>query len=373
MVLIFKVIAWTVIALCIIGVMAFFFIFHQNPAATAITYSHTNTVNAVLRAQNQPFERAELIAGLTDSSSTAMRIALYQQALELAADKTQEGHIKYKLGIATLKNHDYLGAVGIFKDIGSDTEYSMFDRAYAVQTIGNIFYNYHDPKIADETFSQELYASLRVQNDIQLSYRHMYEYAASIYPLAMSEARIADWYANDLLLLEAASSSLSNEVINAHVLIIKNAFVKLDADIARTKDDPNAAVDAPDALLREAIVLGKLAELKLGDPSDAEKVFEQSRVLQMLIAKHPNPYYFFHYSKYLADIYGVAKSSEIKTQLSELYNGGYTKQDPIINFLTNERNNITNTKSDLKRLAQIDPKFKSFLLTLGWTDADFKT
>lgn len=337
-------------------------------------YTETNTVNAVLARENSYYAQAEHLGKLIGSTATGTnaRVELYQKALEQAQDLQQEGQIKYKLALAYIQKSDYMKAIPILKEIAANTTYTNYHRAYAVQQLANLHFSYADPEIEKITFSDVPYSAMTVAGDVGQAYRNLYEYASSFYPLDIAESRIADWYAGDIIRLVSMGYATSSSEVQNDLYRINTHIAKAKKDITRTETDPNSRVDIPTALMRVAVVNGKLAKLGLLSPEEAEKSFETARQSSDLLLGTINPYWYYNYADFLTKMYGIERKSDVENTLSNIYGGPFTSRDPILIFLRNERQNALGAKSSVANLAKIDQKFRVLLASLGWTEVDFK-
>lgn len=340
---------------------------------TATTYSEDRTTNSVLESENEPFAAAQQLARRSSADTIDQRAELYRQAMRHATDATQEGHIQYKLANTYIQKRDFSTAILIFENIATTTAYSRFDRAYAIKMLGSMFYNYHDPDIKNLTFAAEPFASMAVAGDDLLTYRHLFEYCSSVYPLGYCEGRIADWYANQLVLFHADSTAASPQAASQYARLIQEKLVNIDRDIARIKTDSNASADIPELLLRKAIILGKLAEIRQFDDKKAEQAFLDAQQLNLVTFATSSPFIAYHYADFVNRVWGSTRAADIQNILSVIYDSPIDLNAPVMFFLRNERNNVTGTKPAIAHLATVDPRFKTFLeSTLAWQESDFE-
>jgi len=301
-----------------------------------------------------------------NATSSQLRIELYTQALAQAQTPSEEGDIKNKLATEYSISGDYMRALDISKDVATNTSYPAIERAYAIQFMADLFYLYHDPQITEQIFSAEPFKSLQVQGDTETSYRHLYEYASSFFPLPISEARIADFYADDLMTLYYASSTDETEMAQDRVAISQHL-----ANFDRISSQANSVFNTQfqtGAYLRYAIVIGKLARVGDKTGAEAEAAFQEASRMSILITGADDPFIYYHYADFLTHMYPYQRVTDIETMLAKIYNGNYGPQTPIVSFLKNERMNVTGVKSNVARLARIDPQFKAYLETLGWQE-----
>lgn len=340
-------------------------------------YTDTKTVYSVLIIENQAFAEGNslLRAGKPD-----LAIPKFEEALRYSQDPTQEGQIKIKLALAIEMTGDYGNpqkSVPLLKEIAANPAYTNITRAYAVQEMAQIFYTYVDKRISAEIFKDEPYKSLWVQGAINLSYRHLYERASSFYPLALSELRIADWYATQVVdLHEKAIGGVEDTTVNARIAqykdVVRQKIASAERDLERIKGNSNESPQAKVALFREGIIIAKMQ--LTGDESfgDMEMTFKRALdVYAALGTPQEDGYVRYYYAQYLARLYGPSREDDVRGILSKFYTTDLYQGALATIFFKNERNNIVGAKKQLVLLASLDPKFKDYLLSLGWKAADF--
>lgn len=343
----------------------------NSNVSTSTADTNTETPYATLMKSNDSFIKAESFMKLGDYTSA---LAAYKTALPSASDVAQQAQIEFDIANATARSGDVIGAIQIFKQIAANTSYTPIMRAYAVEYMGRQYYAGLNPAVTTEIFKDDPYKSFFVSNDLALSYRRLFEYGSSFYPLAESELYIADWYASRITTLYQTSSS-SPEIATDMAIINKN-FKNADADIQRTKNDPNASQLIPEALMRKAITLSKLAYIGMASSTSVESAFKTALVAYGGLGSTngfdgPVRYY---YALFLAHKYGVNRLADIEALLKPLYTDPGHNQFMMTAFLRNIRTlNVQNPNrfKDVQYLARFDPGFKSFLVSLGWKPADF--
>ena len=262
----------------------------------------------------------------------------------------------------------------MFKEIAGNTGNPDRLRANAVQEIGSMFYTYADPKITDEIFKDQSYASLQTKGNVALTYRHLFEYASSLYPLARSELYIAGWYASELLKQSNSNAKTSTKIpsevdAEAYVAIIAQKLKNADHDIEQMRQSSFDDASVPITLSSRASTIGKLDLAGIeafGTGKDAyQKVLDEYKSRGWT-----NGFLHFRYASFLAQKNGESSAGDIRAILAPLYSGdvAYALTG---DFLRKERGNVTGSKEKIILLAGYDSKFKSYLLTLGWKAADF--
>ena len=357
-----------VVIVAVLVLVGFNFFLKQSFEQPKVDYTDKN-VYGVLVDTNQAFARGEELIN-SDPKSALLQ---FQSALSNSKDLIQEGQIKFKIAQATENTGDYAHAIALFKEIATNPNYTNITRAYSIQEMGMLFYSYSDPQMTTEIFSTPPFSSLYVATSTSLSYRHLFEYTSSIYPLAISELRIADWYASaaDTLALSSGAAS-STQQINTYKTIIGQKIKSAQADITRIRNNENENVYLGPSLMREAVVVAKMQ--LIGDSSfgDMDTLFKQTLNFYSLYTNvGVDGYARYNYALYLARIYGDSQTSAIQQLLSNFYTSNVYHKTAVETFFKNERSNGTGSKVYLVKLASIDPKFKAYLMSLGWQASDF--
>ncbi|MBV9159719.1 MAG: hypothetical protein JO019_03950 [Candidatus Kaiserbacteria bacterium] len=355
------------VVVVLIGAGLYFYI--RNSSAR---YDVNRTPYSVLIGSNDAFAKGQqlLRTGQPDAAK-----AQFDQALASAKDKQQEGQIKFKIASAVEAGNNYgnyAASIPLFKEIAANTDYTPITRAYAIQELGLIYFNFTDPKITQAIFSDDQFAKDRVAGDDLLSYRHLFEEASKLYPLAASELRIADWYANQIL--AASDTGTKVPADDPYKTVIRTKLASAENDIARISKDDNEKTLLPVILQRKAIILAKLSIA--GDDSFGNPwpIFDQAlQLYQVRGVPQLDGYVRYSYASLLAKKYGDARSADIQKILSPFYTGNTYTSAPVVSYFKNQRvSSPDNNRQYILALAKIDPKFKSWLESLGWQSSDFK-
>lgn len=358
-----------VVAAGITSLVWWYFIGSQ-PSKNGRYHAVIGALNSTNEAYQQVSSKGALPADhATDTSSY---IELYRQALAQTTDPFQEGHIKYQIAVAYVRNGDYLKAIPLFKEVAAAKEYTRFDRAYAVQAMGNIRFSFDDPSVDQLIFSDSPYSGMVVPNDYVSTYIKLFQYSSSIAPVANSESRIAVLYSQEITRAYATSHSTSTPNIAYMKDQLQRHVQKANAGIALLRQKQGSEGVLSTSLLRIAVAYGHLAQLGMYSPADAEAAFDAVKTESIQTNTQPDVFWYVQYSDYLASMYGSKRTNDIVALLSNVYNGNYSNTDPIMQFLAHEKDNNLGLKPSLIKLASLDPKFKQLLLSLEWEEADFK-
>jgi len=326
----------------------------------------------ILEVQNKDYATAIAYEKI---QQYGLALLSYEKALVEARDQVQKTQILIKIALMTERSGDYIGAIVKFKTIAADTSNYAMARAYAVQEMGlmNLYIKNSRQVIFTETFKDSPYDSLKTDGNLNLTYTKLFEYAAKLYPLGYSEAYVAYGYADEIVntLLGATTTTQGVEYLS----FIKKSMDAADADILRMKAVPGEATLVPEALVRQGRALGLLASVGSADSEQAESYFKEGLAYDALRGNKAGSFNTFHYAAFLVDQYGSTRSDDIKKLLSPFRVSNTTAvYSNIIDFYRKARTDITliKNKKQLVIMSQIDPDFKTYLLSLDWTTSDFK-
>lgn len=335
----------------------------KSPSVSADSY-------ATLLSGNAPFARGEYLR-LHDDPKAA--VSAFNEALPLAKNVSEEAKIKLRLALSEGISGDYQRAITLYKEIGANVAYPAIVRSYAVEdlTVLNMS-NGGMERIVTSTFNDEPYKSMYVPSDMLLTYRHMAEYASSIYPSADSELLIAIWYADDLI--AAKNGNVDSSRVVRDFDIIKNKVANANRDILRIqKLHENYLATIPYILLQKAKISGKL------DLAGEKPIENPDQAFQKAIDAYNTDtvpgmdgYARYYYASYLTKKHGVSAKGKISSILAPLYTGAVYETKPIQSYLKNVRSSVSSIRKGIATMASIDPAFKEHLQKLGWQEADFK-
>lgn len=333
---------------------------HRSPQAV----SGVDVLNTA-RATNPSFQ-AGMQAYAAGDYVTA--IAQYRTALT-SADHASAASINLQLASALTRTGSYEEAIAIYKNIAADYTYAPSLRASAIQWMGVMYEYYTDPSITTAIFSSEPYSELYSASSTSYSYRRLYEYAASIYPLSLSELRAASWYANQLI---SPTEQLKNDAsLRARYKeTIATDIAAADRFLTSSGAGP-LYTNYLDSFRERAVLLGKLARLgdtSQGDPEEAfQKVInlyaQNNKASQDGMAR-------IGYAVYLTHAYGKSRAQDIHQILTPLTSVPPISQVPDSFWISSEKKGSSYRKV-FAEIASIDRAFKMLLLAHGWTEADF--
>lgn len=341
---------------------------YAKVSSPSTIYSTTNTPYSVLVQTNSDFLNGQ---NFVKTKNYSKAIESYQSALLTATDPVQKAQIEFKLAAAIAASGDPIAAIAMYKKLAANPENIPIMRAYSVQAISMLYYAGLDDSLTPEIFKGEPYKSFFVPGDTDLSYRQLFEYGSSFYPLAISELYIAGWYANSIL--DLYKTAPSSPQIAKYNTIIEEKFKNAMADIERIKPDPNENPIVPLAFLREAVVRGKLSYAGLTSPEQAEAAYKTALTTYegFGLPAGTDGYARYYYALFLATTYGNKRATDIQTLLNPLYTAPGHSQYAIVSFFKNARMGDIRIKRTFQDLARFDPGFKAYLTSLGWKETDF--
>lgn len=342
--------------------------YEKTPTTPASKYSDTNTPFVALMKTNADFLNAQ---NFMKAKNYPEAIASYQFALLSATDSIQKAQIEFKIAMATAAAGVPIAAIKIYKQLVADITNIPIMRAYAVQAIGMLYYAGLDDSITTEIFKEEPYKSFFVPGDTVLSYRQLFDYGSSFYPLAVPELYIADWYAMHITTLYKTSST--SPEVTAAMAIIEQKFKNADVDIKRTQSNTNENQLIPLALLRKAVTTGKLSYLGLTSSTDAESAYKTALATYdgFGLPAGSDGYVRYYYALFLFTTYGNKRAADVETLLKPLYTDPGHDQYATVAFFKNARMRNDQIKKNFQNLARLDPGLKTYLISLGWKTTDF--
>ncbi len=336
----------------------------QKQHGSSNAYSPSNTPTVILLQQNQAFARGSYDM---QTGNYQQAITSYQAALSsVTGDTTQIAQIQYDIAAAQYALGNLTEATQTFKQIAANTGVSKILRAYAIVRMANEYYSSNNPAVTQEIFKDPPYNAMLVTNNISITYRHLFEYASSIYPTAISEAMIAKWYAAQLI------QSTSTPNTSSYLSIIQQKLANSGVDTARNMQDPNKKILVSEALFDVAGVQTDLFFAGEVTPGVVEAAYQKALAAFAADANRPTAdgLVRVYYAYFLAEAYGKTRLPDIESILKPIYGSQY-KSSSVTLALKNARS-IPITKEEFATLARLDSSFGDLLLTLGWHPSDLK-
>ncbi|MCR4276066.1 MAG: tetratricopeptide repeat protein [Candidatus Parcubacteria bacterium] len=347
----------------------------RTPGGAVTQYPVSNTPAVILEKQNQEYALAKNYQKSGDYSSA---LKSYQKALTESQDAFQKTQIAFNIAYTNELLGKYTEAIAQFKAITADTSNYAIARAASIQDIGLMYYTYSGSTtlqtIVSETFKDPPYDSFKKADDLNLNmaYIKLFEYAASIYPLANSEVRIAYGYVNELL--DTFKGATTTPQGKEYLSIITQSLQATGRDLVRMKDVPEERTLIPEILVREGKTFDRLATLGVVDPQQAEPYFQSGMQYAGTLGAKPGNFHALNYAFFLVDRYGNERAVDIKSLLTPFRVGNEAEiYSIVIDFYKNTRINPVSDKNrkTLVKLGQMDQDFELYLISLGWKQTDF--
>ncbi len=359
-----------VLALITIAVGTWFFYF-RTPAP--VSYSASNTPTAVLQAKNQDFINADSYRKVGEYN---LALQSYKKALIGAQDQTQAAQIRVLIAVMNEQLGNYKDAIAEFKSIAADPSNYANSRAHSVQEIGLMYYLNIDTAASStifaETFKDAPYDSFQKGNSENMAYIKLFEYALSLYPSGPSAARVAYGYANEIT--QTLHGATTTPEGMAYLTLIKQNLQIANAGIERMKTIPEESTLVAETFAREGATVALLLSVGAGDPKEAELYFQSGAAYNTSLGNKPGSFNVFNYAAFLADYYGVARSSDIKKLLLPFRVGNDAQIYPnVVSFCRAVRTDtsLVKYKKQIIKMGRIDSDFKTYLISLGWKASDF--
>ncbi len=314
-------------------------------------------------------EEYRLAVTLRKDGNYLKAIQMYEEALKKTSSLEERAQIEYEIGATWNFSGDPITAIRTLKKVVENPQYPRILRADAVQLMGEVFYWRSDRVTFDEIFKDEPYRSLLVPGKINTSLKNLFEYASSIYPLAYAELRAAQFYAAKILNVQRAGLTVSSEglSINEMKSLIRQKIINADRDVENIMKQYPTDVRIYNAQQKKAIIAGLLylsGDDSFGDPIQLYEDAYRNALVQGYF--NQAAFTLFNFASFLVRS-GTGNEGKIKNLLTELYTStDFKKNTSIFQFLKNEEKNVSGAREDILLLAQIDPGFKDFLISLGW-------
>ena len=357
-----------VVVLVAAGAWYFFMYKPANPVGYYPQYLGDSTVNKAIATENPTF--AEGIELMRNGQGSAA-VEKFRAALPNAKDPAQEGLIKLYTAI-TLNliggKENRAEGIALLKEIAANEHYLRSERATAIEEMAQLYAYTNDGRVTKEVFKDRPYAAMFVSDDIQLSYRRLYEYAISIFPNAVSELRVANWYARKLAAsADAESPSLSDEQAAQYKDIVRQAVAAAHENVElMSLNQPQYEATIGQVKLWEAVVASNMR--LAGDTSyeDPSKLYLESIDLFKVGNDAADGYARFYYAWYLANA-SEGSARKVKEVLAPFYNTKAYQDSRVEKFFINLGGSGSYNQRILKQIAGIDSQFKSYLTSIGWT------
>jgi len=300
--------------------------------------------------------------------------ALFEEALDVSESYNEEGQIKFRLATIDAYSNDHgaqFASIDALRIIAANENYSDYIRANSVEFIGRIYSRNTDPVVFDYIFDHPAYEDFLVENDDDLTLRHLYEHASSLYPTAQSELRIASWYAREILKIKSNGTDDVEKILAPIKTIIRNNLANVDRDIKliieESGPDDSRLLDLYN---RRAVVAGYMVQGgddSFGDPEVLYREVMKESIVQDSISQLGFTKYY--YASFLANTYGLKRVNDIKILLSDFHETSLYDHRAVMTFFKNANSFADDDtfKQDILTLAKFDDDFRTLLVELGWS------
>lgn len=291
----------------------------------------------------------------------------YDEAYAAASSAVEKAQIREEQGSMLLLAGRVADGVAILKALIADDSAPKLQRAYAVQALGQGFYSGTNG-VYQAIFTGSPYESFVVSGDTETTLKNLFEYGSSFYPLSYAELRIANWYAKELLLRKQGKSKETTPSAEELTQKIRQNIANADADIEHIKVTYPGDFRISESLLLKVFIAGRL--YFAGDTTTVpnlkglfQEALQTARITGNTLIE---AYLLYRQATFLAYTDPKQNAAQIQQILANFYESDRFAQTAFVTFLTNEKTNQLGAKSDIELLASIDPKFKQYLVTLGW-------
>lgn len=350
-----------ILGIVLLGAAAWYWYAYETPPATHAGFY------GILSERNASFAKAEEHAS---HLRFAEALPLYQAALQSATNEDQRIQIRFLIARMMVQTKDFMQAVPLLKEIVNAENTPRFARvrALAVEEIAGL-YARSDDAVNAEIFKDEPFKSL-LTDRTDLTLQKLHEFAASIDPLAISNLWMAQWHTFQLP-DAGKQSKFSIATVEEYKAKIQEYLAAADRDIASMQQEGTMGADLRFAILMKAIDIGML--VRKGDTSfgDPIPLFADALAAYQVLGPGYDCIPRYHHALFLAQTYGAEKKADIQAILKPLSAEAYTSSNACI-FLSRARSG-TYVRQFPILIANIDPDFKAFLMTIGWTAVDFSS
>lgn len=320
------------------------------------------------------------IAGNPDEAIQSLN-----DSLKVAPSKAFENQIRMEIALNMYvrnQHDDRIQAIKIYKSIIQDKDTSLFQRAIAITDLLDIYQGTQDADFVRNVIFkgdpfEKFLAEARLlgyKEDVAYAARRTFEFAETLYPLAINEFSIAQWYMGELESGVASSEDQKNSFLSNLIIWTEKG----------EKNFPNAITlgyrraELAHMLQMNALAQRYITKFQGGvDYSKAEELFKEA--LTNLKAESTDVHQFdvglfvrLRYAGMLAEITGNKRENDIKEILKPIIAGvpNQWKDYPLFfyTFMRSEMDHVYDKygpKKDIVRLVNLVPEFKDALARQG--------
>ena len=294
--------------------------------------------------------------------------AVFFQQKKSALTQAKKFDVEFQTARDLLKSGKTKGGTMLLKELADDRKNTARDRANAIEEIAHHYHKTRDPEITRVISFAEPYRSMFLRAaDERDAYNLIFEYAASLYPLPVSEFRTAQMYAEEILSLNRSPNrdrERRETLTDQYLDKIRESIARAETELRSHPDRYER--DIPSILLRKAELAGTLIRAGYDFIGDTEILYEEA-----LSAAADNKdlagFVVVHHSRFLAHTAPEERKEDIVTLASRFYASSEYEGSNILTFFKNAKDDPELNNRGTLRVADVDPKFKEFLRTrFGW-------
>lgn len=311
-----------------------------------------------------------------DAGDFGKSIPGFEAALRLAPTVSAATQTKLKIAFDIFfrnKGNDRIQAVDMYKQIIDDQQVSRFQRAIAISDLLDLYNGTHDESFARNVIFAGPFASYIQNGDVELAARKLYEYADELYPLALVELRIANWYSSQLNNTNNLSNSEKEDYLLEVIKWTEKGGRVLPVNLASIPYEKSKI-----GYIYQMLGLARRTIAKNGnkDYSASEEAFKKGlEVLATEDTVHTydlSLYLKFHYAAMLAETFRDERKNDISKFVKDIIAPPPAKYAGypfgFYEFLKNETGSEHDEhghKKDIIRLKSMVPEFAEYLQKKG--------
>lgn len=302
-----------------------------------------------------------------ERSSFPLARPFFEKALTTAKTVEEEAHIKYKIAL-TYTYEDPAKSIRLMKELAAQQAYPGIQKAYALQHAYRIYANLViDPELLPVLFEGEPYQGFYVATNTALSLKNYHEYTTLFARVPISDTSIALWYAQEI----KENPDLTPEVRSVYLSRVKERIKYADEYVAANADHRNNHALLPRTLINKATAYGLLAEAGVEEYASlyGDAFIEAIKMSDRENQDRSAPRH--RYAYYALALNDTREWERARPYFDEIINN-IDAHSGMRNAYVLYKDNAFNKKAEAVFMAEQYPPFKALLLTLGWTEDDFK-
>lgn len=359
-----------ILATAVLFALSYFGALNSAPYGQTTEVTKARSVNTLLEEESSSFRQAQVFAKERKYKDALVE---YEKTLTEVQDGIQRTQVQYKIAAMVDLSGDFVRAAELYRGIVSDTSIRPSVRAYAALMLGRIYHITPSQERFDALFSSAPWSSMAagVQNEEAL--KRLFELSASIQPLALTEAYIAEWYAEQLLRAKNEEITLTSVEKAEYLRIVEKKLDFARTDRARIATDPNENVFVPPAAASEARALAFLHLAGLIEEKAVHDSFVSALELSTVYNRPGDDVMFrVRYAIFLLKVGTADSLGKIARILGPLTSDAYTAPGQSLYLRALATYTTVRERNDIIALAKTDPTFKNVLIELGWKQEELE-